>query len=43
MSQAWVVPQVFGKTQYIWGSKIGGSFMWDAYGAIPYANLWVKQ
>lgn len=43
MTQAWVVPQVFGKTQYIWGSKVGGSFMWDAYGSIPYANLWVKQ
>jgi len=43
MPQAWVVPTVFGKTQYIWGSKVGGSFMWDAYGSIPYANLWVKQ
>lgn len=43
MTQAWVVPTVFGKTQYLWGSKVGGSFMWDAYGAIPYANLWVKQ
>ncbi len=43
MSSAWVVPEVFGKTQYIWGSKVGGSFMWDAYGSIPYANLWVNQ
>ena len=43
MTQAWIVPTVFGKTQYLWGSKVGGAFMWDAYGAIPYGNLWVKQ
>lgn len=43
MTHAWIVPTVFGKTQYLWGSKVGGSFMWDAYGAIPYGNLWVKQ
>lgn len=43
MQQAWVVPTVYGKTQYIWGSRVGGAFMWDAYGSLPYANLWVKQ
>lgn len=43
MTNAWIVPTVFGKTQYLWGSKVGGAFMWDAYGAIPYGNLWVKQ
>ena len=43
MKKAWIVPTVFGKTQYIWGSKVGGAFMWDAYGSMPYGNLWVKQ
>jgi peptide/nickel transport system substrate-binding protein len=43
MKKAWIVPTVYGKTQYIWGSKVGGAFMWDAYGSLPYGNLWVTQ
>lgn len=43
MKHAWIVPTVFGKTQYVWGSKVGGAFMWDAYGSLPYGNLWVNQ
>ena len=43
MKNAWIVPTVYGKTQYIWGSKVGGAFMWDAYGSLPYGNLWINQ
>jgi peptide/nickel transport system substrate-binding protein len=43
MSQAWVVPTVFSKTQYLWGSKVGNGYMWDPYGSMPFGDLYVKS
>lgn len=43
MQNAWVVPTVFGKTQYLWGSKIGNGYMWDPYGSMPFGDLYVKS
>ena len=43
MEQAWVVPTRFGKIQYLWGSKVGNAFLWDAYGSFPFGDLYVKQ
>ncbi len=43
MSQAWVVPTVFGKTQYLWGSKVGNGYMWDPYGSMAFGDLYVKS
>jgi peptide/nickel transport system substrate-binding protein len=43
MENAWAVPYAFGKTQYLWGSKIGNAFLWDAYGSMPYGVLYVKS
>jgi peptide/nickel transport system substrate-binding protein len=43
MEQAWAVPTRFGKVQYLWGSKIGNAFLWDAYGSLPFGELYVMQ
>lgn len=43
MEQAWAVPTRFGKVQYLWGSKIGNAFLWDAYGCLPFGDLYVMQ
>ncbi|MHB8795135.1 MAG: ABC transporter substrate-binding protein [Candidatus Nanopelagicales bacterium] len=42
MEQAWVVPTRFGKIQYLWGSKVGNAFLWDAYGSYAFGDLFVK-
>lgn len=43
MEQAWAVPTRFGKVQYLWGSKVGNAFLWDAYGSLPFGDLYVIQ
>jgi peptide/nickel transport system substrate-binding protein len=43
MEQAWIVPTRFGKVQYLWGSKVGDAYLWDAYGSMPFGDLYVKQ
>lgn len=43
MEQAWVVPTRFGKIQYLWGSKVGNGFLWDAYGSFAFGDLYVKS
>ena len=43
MEQAWVVPTRFGKIQYLWGSKVGNGFLWDAYGSFAFGDLFVKS
>jgi len=43
MAGAYVVPTRFGKTQRLWGSKIGGAYLWAPYGSYPYAQLYVKK
>lgn len=43
MEQAWAVPTRFGKIQYLWGSKVGNAYLWDAYGSFPFGALYVTQ
>ena len=43
MEQAWAVPTRFGKAQFLWGSKVGNAFLWDAYGCLPFGDLYVMQ
>ncbi|MDQ1308142.1 MAG: peptide/nickel transport system substrate-binding protein [Actinomycetota bacterium] len=43
MEQAWVVPTRFGKIQYLWGSKVGNGYLWDAYGSFAFGDLFVKS
>lgn len=43
MQNAWVVPTVFGKAQFLWGSNVGNAFLWDPYGSMPYGALFVKS
>jgi len=43
MEQGWAVPTRFGKIQYLWGSKVGNAYLWDAYGSLPFGALYVKQ
>jgi peptide/nickel transport system substrate-binding protein len=43
MKQVPVIPTRFDKTQYLVGSKVGGAYLWFAYGSLPYGALWVKK
>ena len=43
MEQAWVIPHLFGKTQAIWGSKIGNGYLWYPYGSLAFGDLYVKS
>jgi peptide/nickel transport system substrate-binding protein len=43
MQNAWVVPTVFGKAQFLWGSKIGNGYLWSPYGSMPFGDLYVKS
>ena len=40
---AYVVPTLFGKSQRMWGSKVGGAYLWAPYGSYPYAQLYAKK
>ncbi|MDQ1305047.1 MAG: eukaryotic-like serine/threonine-protein kinase [Actinomycetota bacterium] len=42
MEQAWVVPTRFSKVQYLWGSKVGNGYLWDAYSSFAFGDLFVK-
>ncbi len=42
MQQMWVIPNVFSKTQEIWGSKIGGAFFWEPQGSLSFGDLYTK-
>ena len=43
MDQYWYVRTVFGKTQEVWGSKVGGVFYWLPQGNFGFGKLYVKQ
>lgn len=43
MQNAYVIPEVFGKAQAIWGSKIGNGYLWDPYGSLAFGDLYVKS
>jgi peptide/nickel transport system substrate-binding protein len=43
MAQVLVVPTRFGKAQRLWGSRVGGAYLWAPYGSYPYAQLYVRQ
>lgn len=42
MDQYWFIYTVFQKSQFQWGSKVGGAFYWDL-GSIAYGSLYVKK
>ena len=41
MDNAWVLPTFFTKTQYIWGSRVTGVYMWNAYGSPGFNDMGV--
>ena len=42
MKRFWVLPTIFGKTQLVWGSAVGGGFFWVPQGEPAYGKMWVK-
>jgi peptide/nickel transport system substrate-binding protein len=42
MERFWVLPTIFGKTQLVWGSAVGGGFFWVPQGEPAYGKMWVK-
>jgi peptide/nickel transport system substrate-binding protein len=43
MAEALVVPTRFGKDQLIWGSKVGGAYVWPPYASWGYPDLYVME
>ncbi len=43
MKDGLVIPTLFGKIQYLVGSKIGGGYIWAPYGCMPFGDLWIKS
>ena len=43
MSNFWVLPTIFGKAQFVWGSKVGGGFFWVPQGNPAFGKMWVKK
>lgn len=43
MQDVVAIPTRFGLTQRMAGPKIGGVYLWPAYGSWPYAQMYVKQ
>jgi peptide/nickel transport system substrate-binding protein len=43
MSYFWVLPTIFGKAQFVWGSKVGGGFFWVPQGNPAFGKMWVKK
>jgi peptide/nickel transport system substrate-binding protein len=43
MERVWVLPTVFGRSQYIIGDKVGGAYFWDAYGWFNIADIYVSK
>ncbi len=43
MERFWVLPTIFGKAQFVWGSKVGGGFFWVPQGNPAYGKMWIKS
>lgn len=43
MDRVWIIPTLFGKTQLLNGTKVGGAYFWDAYGWYNPADLYLQQ
>ncbi len=42
MARFWVLPTIFGKAQFVWGSAVGGGFFWVPQGNPAFGKMWVK-
>lgn len=42
MANFWVMPTRFGKSQIVWGSKVGNAFFWVPQGCLAFGKLYVK-
>ena len=43
MANFWVLPTLFGKAQFVWGSGVGGGFFWVPQGNPAFGKMWVKS
>jgi len=41
-SYFWTLPTIFGKSQSVWGSGLGGVFFWAPQGCPAWGKIWVK-
>jgi peptide/nickel transport system substrate-binding protein len=43
MKNFWVLPTIFGKAQFVWGSQVGGVFFWVPQGNPAFGKMWVNN
>jgi ABC-type transport system substrate-binding protein len=43
MDNMWVLPGVFSKSQFIWGSGVGGVDIWTPYGCPNFNDIYVTS
>jgi peptide/nickel transport system substrate-binding protein len=43
MKNFWVLPTIFGKAQFVWGSQVGGVFFWVPQGNPAFGKMWVND
>jgi len=43
MKNFWVLPTIFGKAQFVWGSQVGGVFFWVPQGNPAFGKMWINN
>ena len=43
MKNFWVLPTIFGKAQFVWGSQVAGVFFWVPQGNPAFGKMWVNN
>ncbi|MDO8645305.1 MAG: ABC transporter substrate-binding protein [Candidatus Planktophila sp.] len=43
MKNFWVLPTIFGKAQFVWGSQVRGVFFWVPQGNPAFGKMWVND
>ena len=43
MKNFWVLPTIFGKAQFVWGSQVAGVFFWVPQGNPAFGKMWIND
>ena len=43
MKNFWVLPTIFGKAQFVWGSQVSGVFFWVPQGNPAFGKMWINN
>ena len=43
MKNFWVLPTIFGKAQFVWGSQVAGVFFWVPQGNPAFGKMWINN